>query len=150
MTKSILTLTSAALFCGLVLTNCNTPTEKVDNAEEVVIDANIDANNALEKANQEYLKDMENFRIETAEKFASNDKSVIDFNTRIVNEKKEAKANYQKQITDLEQKSSDMKKRIDDYKAEGKEKWNIFKTEFNHDMDELGLAFKDLTIKNVN
>ena len=43
-----------------------------------------------------------------------------------------------------------MKKKMDDYKAEGKEQWEAFKTEFSHDMDELGQAFKDLTVKNVN
>jgi len=37
-----------------------------------------------------------------------------------------------------------------DYKGEGKEKWEAFKTEFNRDMDELGKAFKDLTVNNTN
>ncbi len=39
--------------------------------------------------------------------------------------------------------------KMNDYKANGKENWEIFKKEFNHDMDELGKAFKDLTVKNV-
>ena len=42
-----------------------------------------------------------------------------------------------------------MKRKMDDYKEEGKEKWETFKTEFTHDMDELGTAFKNLTVKNV-
>ena len=42
-----------------------------------------------------------------------------------------------------------MKKRLEDYKADSKDKWESFKTEFNHDMDELGSAFKDLTVKNT-
>lgn len=29
---------------------------------------------------------------------------------------------------------------MDDYKADGKEKWELFKAEFSHDMDELGKA----------
>jgi hypothetical protein len=37
-----------------------------------------------------------------------------------------------------------MKKRMDDYKVESKEKWDMFKAEFSNDMDELGLAFKNL------
>ena len=28
-------------------------------------------------------------------------------------------------------------------------KWEKFKVEYNHDMDELGKAFKDLTVKNT-
>ena len=38
---------------------------------------------------------------------------------------------------------------MDDYKADGKDKWETFKAEFSHDMDELGHAFKGLTVKNV-
>ena len=55
----------------------------------------------------------------------------------------------EKKIDELEQKNSELKKRLDDYKADGKEKWEKFKAEFSHDMDELGKAFKDLTVKNV-
>jgi len=42
-----------------------------------------------------------------------------------------------------------MKKKLDDYQLEGKDKWNLFKTEFSHNMEELGKAFNDLTIKNT-
>ena len=42
-----------------------------------------------------------------------------------------------------------LKKKLDDYKATGKEDWESFKKEFNHDMDELGKAFKNFSINNV-
>jgi len=42
-----------------------------------------------------------------------------------------------------------MKQKLGDHKEDGKENWNAFKKEFNHDMDELGNAFKDLTVNNV-
>lgn len=53
------------------------------------------------------------------------------------------KANYDKKIAELEQKNSDIKKRMDDYKAKDKENWAAFKIEFSHDMDELGNSFSD-------
>ena len=34
---------------------------------------------------------------------------------------------------------------MDNYKAEGKEQWEMFKTEFNHDMDELKKSYENLT-----
>lgn len=37
---------------------------------------------------------------------------------------------------------------MDEYKADSKEQWDAFKAEFNRDMDELGIALKDLTVKN--
>jgi hypothetical protein len=39
MKKSIRTMTASAFIAGLMLTSCNTPTEKVDNAKENVIEA---------------------------------------------------------------------------------------------------------------
>lgn len=40
-----------------------------------------------------------------------------------------------------------MKKKLESYNEQGKEKWEIFKKNFSHDMDELGKSFKDLTTK---
>jgi F0F1-type ATP synthase membrane subunit b/b' len=128
---------------GAIMTSCNTPAQKVENAQDKVTEANQD----LDKANQEYLVDIENYRKETADKIAANNQSIAEFKARIENEKMEAKADYNNKITELEQKNSDMKMKLDDYKTEGKEKWEIFKTEFSHDMDELGKAFNDLTAK---
>jgi hypothetical protein len=71
----------------------------------------------------------------------------LEFKTRIASDKKEAKADYNKRIAELEQKNSDMKKKLDDYKADGKDKWEQFKKDFSRDMDDLGNAFKDLTTK---
>lgn len=145
MKTSIVALAAAAFITGSILTGCNTPVEKVENAQNNVIEANKD----LDKANEEYLADITNYRKETADKIAANEKSIAGFKARAAHEKKDTKADYKKKIAELEQKDSDMKKRMDDYKVEGKEKWELFKAEFSHDMDELGKAFKDLTVKNV-
>jgi chromosome segregation ATPase len=145
MKKIILTLTAFTFITTAMLTSCNTPAEKVENAENNLKEANKDLN----KANEEYLADVEKYKQETADKIAANERSIAEFNARIAKEKKDAKADYKKKIKMLEQRNSDMKKKMDDYKADGKEKWEKFKTEFSHDMDEVGKAFKDLTVKNV-
>jgi len=145
MKKSILALATSALIAGAIFTSCNSPAKKVENAENEVKEANKELN----KANEEYLADIESYRKETADKIAANDRSIAEFNARIKSQKKAAKADYKKKIAALEQKNSDMKKKIDGYKAEGKENWEKFKAEFSHDMEEIGKAFKDLTVKNV-
>jgi hypothetical protein len=143
MKKSILSLGAITFFVYTGLVSCSSTTEKVEDAKEEVVEANKD----LDKANEEYLTDVENYRRESADKIATNERSIAEFKTRVANEKKEAKAEYQKKITDLEQKNTDMKKRMDDYKVEGKENWEKFKSEFKYDMDELGKAFKEFTVK---
>jgi len=146
MKKSILALAASALIAAATLTSCNTPAKKVEEAQNDVKEANKD----LDKANKEYLADIESYKKEMAEKIAANNQSIAEFNARIANQKREAAADYKLKITELQQKNSDMKRHMDEYKAEGKEKWEKFKTEFGHDMEELGKAFKDFTIKNVN
>lgn len=138
-------MATAILIMSVAFTSCNTSSQKVENAENNVIEANED----LDKANQEYLDEIESYRRETADKIAANNRSIEEFNARIENEKEQARAEYRKEIAALEQKNSDMKKKMDDYKAEGKDKWEKFKTEFSRDMDELGNAFRGLTVKNV-
>lgn len=144
MKKSIIKLTAIVFTTTLIAASCNTPAQKVEEAKEDVIEAHEDLN----KAKEEYLIDVENYRAETVNKINANNQSIIDFNARVENQKKEAKADYKKKVAELEQKNSDMKKRMEEYKADGKENWESFKSEFNHDMEELGKAFNDLTVNN--
>ncbi|MDZ4713927.1 MAG: hypothetical protein SH819_00520 [Cytophagales bacterium] len=144
MKSSILTLIASASLAMAILAGCNTPAENVSDAQKGVNEANAD----LDKANKAYLADVESYRKEAAEKIATNDRSIAEFNLRIRQEKQEARIAYEKKISALEQKNSDMKKRLQDYKAQGLENWKAFKAEFARDLDELGQGFKDFTVKN--
>lgn len=145
MRKSILALAACTFLAGIILTSCNSSSKKVGEAQDAVIEARQD----LDAARKEYLADIENFRKETASRIAANDRRIAELKANIAHEKSEARADYKKKIADLEQKNRDMKKALDEYKEEGKENWERFKAEFNHDMDELGQAFKDIGIRNT-
>ncbi len=145
MKKSIIKIASYFLLSGVILASCNSPEKKVENAQNEVVEANKD----LDKANQEYMTDMENYRKETAERIAENDTTIADYKSRVAAQKKSLKADYLKKITALEKQNSDMKMRMENYKEEGKEKWEVFKTEYTHDMEAMTQAFRDLTVKNV-
>jgi hypothetical protein len=145
MKKSIYKLSLVACLLGGILTGCHTPAEKVANAQ-ISVDA---ANEELDQANHEYLAEVEKYRKEASEKIAANEKSIAEFNARMATEKSDAKAAYQDKITAIEKKNSDLKKKMDEYKAEGKDQWEKFKIEFSRDMDELGKAFKNLTTSNT-
>jgi phage protein D len=141
MKKTIFKITAIALLTSTTFIRCNTPAEKVEKAEENVAEANKD----LDKAKEEYLTDIETYKKETDTKIAANNQSLIDFRTRIANEKQAAKDEYEKKIAELDKKNTDMKKMLDDYKAEGKEKWDLFKNDFNNEMDKINRSMKDLT-----
>lgn len=125
--------------------SCNSPSENVKDAQEDVADANEE----LEKAKEAYLADIEQYRKDNLERIEANNKLAQDYAIKMEKEKKEVRAEYKEKMKELEQKNNDMKMKMNDYKAEGKEKWEVFKAEYNHDMDELGKSFKDLTTDNV-
>ena len=142
MKKSILTV--ATFITAVMITSCGTSEQKVENAKEEAIEAAANLN----EANEEYMADMEAYRKATNEKIEANDQSIAEFKKRIENEKKEAKADYNKRIDELEKKNSDIKKKMADYKANGKASWELFKAEFNRDMDELANAITSFGEKN--
>ena len=147
MKKSIFALALCAIITGTVILSCDSSTS-AEKVEEAKIDV-VHANNDLEKANEEYTADMAGYKKDIADKITANDLIIKEFNERVSKEKKEAKADYKKKIDELEHKNTDMKKKLDEYKSDGKENWEKFKTEFNHDMEELGKSFKDFTVKNT-
>ena len=153
MKKSTLLLASI-LFLTLSITQaCQSSAKKVENAEDNVLDAKKDLNesqNDLVIARNDSINDYMLFKKEAEMKIIAQEKNIADFKARIAKEKKEVKADYQKKLTDLENKNTDLKKNLADLKDDGQNKWISFKKEFNHDMDELGQALKDLTVENVN
>lgn len=144
MKKLIFTITTSIMLTGAIFTSCNTAAEKVDKAEDKSIKADEDYNSAKE----EYLTDVENFKKETNLKIEANKQMIADFNVKIASSKKDAKAYYVEQIAILEQKNIAMKQKMDTYQENGKDNWETFKTEFNKDMNDLGEAFKNFTVKN--
>lgn len=86
------------------------------------------------------------FKKDSEKKFEANEKSIANLKVKIAKEKKASRAKYEKQLAGLEQKNTDLKKKLDDYNAEGKEKWAAFKTGFERDMDKLGKDLKGFTV----
>lgn len=132
------------LIAVATFTRCNTPTQKLENAKENVDQAKDD----LGKAKLEYIVEIENFRKETAERMVSNEQRIAELKADIAKEKYETRVLNEKKIAELEKKNRDMRKRMDEFSEDGMDNWTSFKTEFNHDMEELGNALKDFFTHN--
>ncbi|MBK7524483.1 MAG: hypothetical protein IPI53_10090 [Saprospiraceae bacterium] len=110
----------------IAMISCDSAKQKVTNEKENVTEAE----KQLEEAQDDYLADVEKHRIMYSERIAANNQSIAEFNERVAKEKKEVKVQYLNKIKELELKNSDMKKKMDEYKADTKEGWEKFKTEF--------------------
>lgn len=131
-------------FSVLVMVSCNSSADKVENAQEEVTEAKEDLN----KAQAEYRADVDRFRRDIDAQLSTNEKQIADFNDRLKEGKNDVSDSYKKQIAEIEEENRQLRRRMSDYKADSKENWNAFKSEFNRDMDELGTALKNLTKDN--
>jgi uncharacterized protein len=152
MKKTIVSLAVTAIITGILITSCESSADKVKNAQDNLQDAKekvIENQTVLNKAEQDTTSEYQKFRKEAEEKIAIHEKSIAEFKARIASDKKENQEKYEKRLAELEQQNSDMKKTLEDYKESGINKWDDFKTKFNHDMENLGNAFKAFTNKNI-
>ena len=153
MKKTIFTLAIATmLITGTIYTGCQSQTQKSETARDKVQDAKEDLRDARKDANIEAQKvataeEWKTFRLESDAKISDNESRIAKLKVKMNKPGKTLDARYEKKIDALEQKNKELKTRIEEYETSQSD-WQSFKREFNHDMDELGQAFKDLTGNN--
>lgn len=133
-----LIMSSLLLFCVVGFSGCTSSKENVESAQDDVKKAD----EALKQATKEYQEDMKAYRIETQEKIDANNKKIAELRLNAANKKESVRNEHLKGIEELERKNNQMKTKLDDYRDDGREKWERFKKEFGEDMNELGEALK--------
>jgi len=155
MKKSIITIAIASMIiAGSAFTSCKSPAEKADDAQADVQDARKDLNEAQNDANTKTenvatAEEWQLFKSEAEAKIRSNEVRINELTIQMNKPGKVFDDLYKKRIQTLEQQNRDLKNRIDAYDKSHTD-WETFKREFNHDMDELGEALKNLTVSNKN
>lgn len=88
--------------------------------------------------------DMAAFKKEQQRKLKENEERIEELKRMRAGTKAKIDNAYDSRIAKLEQANAELNRRITIYNDTDKSKWEEFKREFNHDMDELGQAIKDL------
>ena len=154
MKKIIFLLTITTFILATTLVSCKSTTkeeiesqEKVDVAEQNLKDAKDSLVVAKKAATAE---EWQTFKDQTDSVISYNEAQIAELKLKMQKTGKSVDAKYQKNIEILEQKNKDLKVKADTYKNDANSDWQSFKREFNHDMEELGQAFKDVTVDNKN
>ena len=153
MKNSILYYAGIILLTATTIIGCQSSEEKIENAEDKVQEAKVDLADSKEDLYQvklDTISNYEQFKIEAEKIIIAQEKNMADFKAGLASTKKEIDSEYDKKLLALENKNNELKEKLAYYKDDGQDKWIEFKNEFNHDMDELGKAFKDLTVNNKN
>jgi len=133
MKKSIFIMALSVLTVSAIFISCTSPSDKVDAAQTKVEDAKL----TLDQANIDYLADIELTKIEAAEIIIANEKSIAEFNLRIKEKKTDLKLEYEAKLKELNEQNTDIKRRLDEYKAQGKEDWVVFKVDLYRALEDI-------------
>ncbi len=155
MRSRLIFLASTVFIAGTFISGCNMLDKKPVTSQDKVQEAKVNVVDASMALNQSF----EQFKLKSDYAIATNEKRIRDLKFKSAAEKDENsyksledkgenKANYDKQVAALELKNTELKMKLTNYKEDNN--WEAFKTEFNHEMNELGKAVGDLTVKSVN
>ncbi len=153
MNKKISTLAvTIILMAGTIFTSCQSAVQKQEAAQAKVQDAKKELNAAQKDANVAAqvvatAEEWEAFRNDSELKIKANEVRITELNVKMKKPGEIFDAIYEKKIINLEQQNKEMRARLTAYEN-NQSNWESFKREFNHDMDEIGQALKDLTVDN--
>ncbi|MBL3657168.1 MULTISPECIES: sll1863 family stress response protein [Fulvivirga] len=143
-------LMSVFILSGLlctVLSGCTPATDEPSKDIEL-IDQNPEED--MIQAKDDYLTEIEQYKAEMSSKIDENERVISAYKDSVDTGPRFNKMEYKVEINHLETKNNELKDRLNDYETDGEsDDWQTFKSEFNHDMDEMGTSFKNLFERNV-
>ncbi|MCB2092314.1 MAG: hypothetical protein KDF58_12760 [Alphaproteobacteria bacterium] len=147
MKKIIFILVVATTFiAGIAITGCQSSTQKEEEGTGMMNDNDTqEGMNPMHEMNN--TEEWEVFKSESEAKIKDIEIRIAELKVQMDKKGTALDEIYAKRIDTLEQKIKDLKKKMENF-DNGQSDWESFKREFNHDMDELGQAFKDLTVNN--
>jgi len=137
---------------GTIFTSCKSSVQKQEAARDKVQDAKKDLNEAQKDANAAAqvvatAEEWEAFRKEAELKIRENEIRITELNAKMKKPGVIFDELYAKRIAELEENNKEMRVRLLAYEK-SQTNWESFKREFNHDMEAIAQAFKDLSVDN--
>lgn len=143
--KIIFSIIFIAAMSTLVI-SCDSSKEKVASARENLENTENDkviADRELEQALQDSIKEYTEYQNESEQRIETYLQQIQNIKSKIKNEKRAKKSEYEKVLLGLESKTIQMQKDLKEYNAIGKDKWATFKAKFSNDLDTLGKSISN-------
>lgn len=146
MKFKIIILLVAAFIAAPNLISCDPAPKKVEDARENVESAKNELNTAIRDSSDNFQK----FQRESEVKISGYEKDIADLKVKIAHAKQSGRIKYQKMVNDLDVKIADLKHNLKEYKEDGKDKWEVFKVNFNRDMEKVGKSISNFFTTDIN
>lgn len=133
---------------GLFMTSCNnSPTAKEEDVKEATQDL-IDAEADLNKAEYDSISDFNTFKESIQLKLVENQNVIDDLKLKITSKGKVERDIDEVEINKLEKRNTELKLKIENYEQGPAQKWELFKVDFNNEMDNLGKSISEMADRN--
>ena len=134
---------------SITISSCNkSPKAK----EEVLIDAKQDVETAkvdLNEATSDSIVEFNKYKSSIQIKLAENEKVISDLKASIKAEDRKTQTLYNKQLENLQLRNTELKLKIETYKQGPTQKWELFKVDFNKELDKLGKSISSTANNNL-
>ncbi|MEI7508686.1 MAG: hypothetical protein WCJ62_04400 [Flavobacterium sp.] len=149
MKTPVFKLIILAAIVGMVYISCNNSPkqkeEKLNDAKNEVLDAKED----LAKSKLDSIGDFNKYKESIENKLVENEKKITELKAKNTSKDKSSHLLYVNQLDKLEMKNSELKHKIEDYKQGPEQKWELFKIDFNKDVDDLGKSISNMAERNM-
>lgn len=146
--KNLLKMTVMVAFLSFLFVSCkDSPTEnetELEEAREDVVEAEID----LQQSRLDSVADYNNFKYNIDLKILENQRRIDEMKAILKSSKQANKLSNEKKLAELEARNATLKAKIQDYEQGTSEKWELFKNDFNNEMDEVGKSISEMANDN--
>jgi hypothetical protein len=134
---------------SITISSCNkSPKAK----EEVLIDAKQDVETAKEDLNEatsDSIVEFNKYKSSIQIKLTENEKVISDLKSKIKDKDRKTQTLYYKQLENLQLRNAELKLKIETYKQGPTQKWELFKVDFNNELDKLGKSISSTANNNL-
>lgn len=144
--KKIVGFTLAAFISVSIYSGCDkTPEKRIENAEQDLHEAKKEVKEAIKDAQTVYRDEWHTFQFDMEAKIRDNEYRINELKRQMVKADAKSKMKFDKEIEVVEQHNEHLKRRLAEYKDEGKEKWEDFKKDFMREVEGIQKSLSDLT-----
>jgi hypothetical protein len=151
MKKSIFMMVlMATAVTGTTLTSCKSAAQKNAKVENKVIDTKQDlvlAETEVVEQRKVNAEEWKAFKTGSDLQIDKNEENIAALKAAMNAPSATPDYEYDKKINMLEASNQDLETRMENYENDHGRDWDTFKCEFNNDMNAIGQAFRNLTVK---
>lgn len=149
MKVTIFKITVLASVVGFAVVSCNySPKEKEDDLNDAKTEV-INAKADLAQAKYDSIKDYTTYKESITKKLVENEKVITELKSKINSSDKATNDLYWQQLDKLEKRNAELKHKIEDYKQGPQQQWELFKVDFNKNIDDLGKSISNMAERNM-